>query len=146
MTDCWIAPNSLFDGQDIVYGQAVRIVDGRITEIAKTPVSAVRIKGCLTPGFVDLQVNGGGGVMLNTTPTRGGMADIAAAHRIFGTVAIMPTVITDHWAVLDPAVEAAIAAKGDEGIIGLHIEGPHISVADVEHIMQFTSGPWTIAR
>ena len=129
MTDCWIAPNSLFDGQDIVYGQAVRIVDGRITEIAKTPVSAVRIKGCLTPGFVDLQVNGGGGVMLNTTPTRGGMADIAAAHRIFGTVAIMPTVITDHWAVLDQAVEAAIAAKGDDGIIGLHIEGPHISVA-----------------
>ena len=129
MTDCWIAPNSLFDGQDIVYGQAVRIVDGRITEIAKTPVSAVRIKGCLTPGFVDLQVNGGGGVMLNTTPTRGGMADIAAAHRIFGTVAIMPTVITDHWAVLDQAVEAAIAAKGDDGIIGLRIEGPHISVA-----------------
>ena len=129
MTDCWIAPNSLFDGQDIVYGQAVRIVDGRITEIAKTPVSAVRIKGCLTPGFVDLQVNGGCGVMLNTTPTRGGMADIAAAHRIFGTVAIMPTVITDHWAVLDQAVEAAIAAKGDDGIIGLHIEGPHISVA-----------------
>ena len=129
MTDCWIAPNSLFDGQDIVYGQAVRIVDGRITEIAKTPVSAVRIKGCLTPGFVDLQVNGGGGVMLNTTPTRGGMADIAAAHRIFGTVAIMPTVITDHWAVLDQVVEAAIAAKGDDGIIGLHIEGPHISVA-----------------
>ena len=129
MTDCWIAPNSLFDGQDIVYGQAVRIVDGRITEIAKTPVSAVRIKGCLTPGFVDLQVNGGGGVMLNTTPTRGGMADIAAAHRIFGTVAIMPTVITDHWAVFDQAVEAAIAAKGDDGIIGLHIEGPHISVA-----------------
>ena len=129
MTDCWVAPESLFDGQDIVYGQAVRIVDGRITEIAKTPDSAVRIKGCLTPGFVDLQVNGGGGVMLNTTPTRGGMADIAAAHRIFGTVAVMPTVITDHWAVLDQAVEAAIAAKGDDGIIGLHIEGPHISVA-----------------
>jgi len=129
MTDCWVAPESLFDGQDIVYGQAVRIVDGRIGEIAKTPDSAVRIKGCLTPGFVDLQVNGGGGVMLNTTPTRGGMADIAAAHRIFGTVAVMPTVITDHWAVLDQAVEAAIAAKGDDGIIGLHIEGPHISVA-----------------
>ena len=129
MTDCWIAPDSLFDGQDIVYGQAIRIVDGRITEIAKTPVSAVRIKGCMTPGFVDLQVNGGGGVMLNTTPTRDGMADIAAAHRIFGTVAVMPTVITDHWSVLDQATEAAIAAKGDDGIIGLHIEGPHISVA-----------------
>ena len=49
MTDCWVAPESLFDGQDIVHGQAVRIVDGRITEIAKTPDSAVRIKGCLIP-------------------------------------------------------------------------------------------------
>jgi len=74
-------------------------------------------------------VNGGGGVLLNTTPTRGGMADIAAAHRRFGTVAVMPTVITDQPEVLERAVEAAIAAKGDDGIIGLHIEGPHISIA-----------------
>ena len=129
MTDCWVAPEYLFNGQEVMCEQAVRIVDGRITEIAKTPGSAVRIKGCLTPGFVDLQVNGGGGVMLNTTPTRSGMADIAAAHRTFGTVAVMPTVITDHWAVLEQAADAAVAAKGDDGIIGLHIEGPHISVA-----------------
>lgn len=128
MKDCWIAPDTLFDGQDLVDGQAVRIIDGLITEIANAPDTARRIKGCMTPGFVDLQVNGGGGVMLNTTPTRGGMADIAAAHRTFGTVAIMPTVITDQPDVLDQTVDAAIAAKGDDGIVGLHIEGPHISV------------------
>jgi N-acetylglucosamine-6-phosphate deacetylase len=78
---------------------------------------------------VDLQVNGGGGVMLNTLPTRGGMVDIAAAHRTFGTVAVMPTVITDQPNVLDKTADAAIAAKGEDGIIGLHIEGPHISIA-----------------
>lgn len=127
MTEIWIAPDRLFDGQDVVARQAVRIVDGRITEVGKAPASALTIKGCLTPGFVDLQVNGGGGVLLNTTPTRDGMAKIAAAHRSFGTVAIMPTVITDEATVLDQAADAAVAAKGDDGNVGLHIEGPHIS-------------------
>ncbi len=129
MTETWIAPAQLFDGQDVISGQAVRIADGKITEIDAAPQSARKIAGCLTPGFVDLQVNGGGGVMLNTTPTRAGMADIAAAHRHFGTVAVMPTLITDAPDVLDCAAEAAITAKGDVGIVGLHIEGPHISVA-----------------
>ncbi|MCF2870658.1 amidohydrolase family protein [Octadecabacter sp. G9-8] len=129
MTELWIAPDTLFDGQNVVSHKAVRIVDGQVIELADTPDDARRIKGCLTPGFVDVQVNGGGGVLLNTTPTRAGMADIAAAHRQFGTVAVMPTVITDHADVLDRAADAAIAAQGDDGIIGLHIEGPHISVA-----------------
>ncbi len=129
MTDLWIAPDTLFDGQNIVQGQAVCITNGIVSKVADAPANAQRIAGCLTPGFVDLQVNGGGGVMLNSTPTRAGVADIAAAHRKFGTVAIMPTVITDHADVLDQAADAAIAAKGDDGIIGLHIEGPHISTA-----------------
>ena len=129
MKDLWIAPDTLFDGNAVVAGQALRIVDGQVAEVGAAPQSARRIKGCLTPGFVDLQVNGGGGLMLNTTPTRAAMTDIAAAHRRFGTVAVMPTVITDHPDVLDQAADAAIAAQGDEGIVGLHIEGPHIAVA-----------------
>jgi N-acetylglucosamine-6-phosphate deacetylase len=57
------------------------------------------------------------------------MQTIAAAHRRFGTVALMPTVITDAAAVLERAVEAALQARGDAGIAGLHIEGPHIDPA-----------------
>ncbi len=129
MTDIWIAPKHVFDGQRVLSGHAVRVVDDIVVDLDKAPKEALQINGCVTPGFVDLQVNGGGGVMLNTTPTREGMASIASAHRRFGTVAIMPTVITDTAGVLDRAAEAAIAAKDDEGIIGLHIEGPHISVA-----------------
>ncbi|MHA3915163.1 N-acetylglucosamine-6-phosphate deacetylase [Halovulum sp. GXIMD14793] len=127
MTETWIAAEQLFDGQTLKTGHAIRIVDNRVVEVAPAPGTAPVIKGCLTPGFVDLQVNGGGGVMLNTTPTREGMAAIAAAHRRFGTVAIMPTVITDAPDVLDRAAEAAIEARHDKGIVGLHIEGPHIS-------------------
>lgn len=129
MTDRWIAPDRLFDGQTVTTGQAVRVEDGYVVGIGAAPPDAKRVNGCLTPGFVDVQVNGGGGVMLNTTPTRDGMAVIAAAHRRFGTVAVMPTVITDAPEVLDRAADAAIVAKNDVGIIGLHIEGPHISVA-----------------
>ena len=128
MTDIWIAPDQLFDGQTVRVGHAVRIVENRVAEIAPTPKAAQSIKGCLTPGFIDLQVNGGGGVMLNTTPTREGIATIARAHRHFGTVAVMPTVITDAPEVLDQAADAAIASRHDDGIVGLHIEGPHISV------------------
>ena len=129
MTETWIAPELLFDGQTVRTGQAVRIVGNRVAEVAVAPADATPLKGCLTPGFIDLQVNGGGGVMLNSSPTREAMATIAAAHRRFGTVAVMPTVITDAADVLDRAAEAAIAARHDDGIVGLHIEGPHISVA-----------------
>lgn len=129
MTDIWIAPERLFDGQTLQSGLSIRIVDNKVTDTAPATGAALPIKGCLSPGFVDLQVNGGGGVMLNTTPTTDGIATIAAAHRRYGTVAVMPTVITDAPDVLDQAAEAAILSRHDDGIVGLHIEGPHISVA-----------------
>ncbi|SMP06791.1 N-acetylglucosamine-6-phosphate deacetylase [Shimia sagamensis] len=127
MTDRWIAPDRLFDGHSIQSGVAVRIKDGQIAEIGPVPENASKISGLLTPGYVDLQVNGGGGVFLNETPTRGGIAAIAEAHRRFGTVALLPTVITDNADVLENVANAAIAAQGLPGVVGLHIEGPHIS-------------------
>ncbi|SFS16785.1 N-acetylglucosamine-6-phosphate deacetylase [Yoonia litorea] len=129
MKDTWIAPQTLFDGQQVLTDQAIRIIDNRVSEIAPAPKGAISVDGCLSPGFIDLQVNGGGGVMVNSTPTRKGMAAIAAAHRQFGTVGILPTVITDAPDVLDQAATAAIEARNDPGVLGLHIEGPHISVA-----------------
>lgn len=130
----WIIPDQVFNGEALLAGMAVLLADSHVTDIR--PVSALpptarthRIQGLLTPGFVDLQVNGGGDVLLNQHPTPAGMATMAAAHRRFGTVAILPTVITDAPEVLGQVAMAALAAKGQAGIIGLHIEGPHISVA-----------------
>ena len=130
----WIIPDQLFDGETLRAGIAVLLAGGHVVDIqpaATLPpaTSARKVAGLLTPGFVDLQVNGGGDVLLNLNPTVAGMATMAAAHRRFGTVAILPTVITDAPEVLDRAAKAALAAKGQTGIIGLHIEGPHISVA-----------------
>ena len=137
MTDAvhtWLCPDLLFDGQSLLPGQAVGL--SHTTAIAISPLSALPtdarrlpVKGTITPGFLDLQVNGGGDVFLNADPTPSGMAAIAAAHRRFGTVGILPTLITDAPEVLDRAAEAALAAAGQPGLLGLHIEGPHISQA-----------------
>ncbi len=87
--------------------------------------------GVITPGFVDLQVNGGGGVMFNDDQSVAALRTIAQAHASTGTQALLPTLITDTpertRAAID-AVEQALAEKL-EGIIGIHLEGPHLSVA-----------------
>jgi N-acetylglucosamine-6-phosphate deacetylase len=85
----------------------------------------------LAPGFVDLQVNGGGGVMLNDQPTVEGIAAICSAHARFGTTALLPTLITDTPETTAAAVAAGIEAYRREvpGFAGLHLEGPHLSVA-----------------
>ncbi len=86
-------------------------------------------KGVLLPGFVDTQVNGGGGVLFNDAPTVETIATIAAAHRRFGTTTLLPTLISDDVAIIEraiAAVEAAIAA-GVPGVAGIHIEGPFLN-------------------
>lgn len=87
--------------------------------------------GWLLPGFIDTQVNGGGGVLFNDEPTVAGIAAIGAAHARYGTTAFLPTLISDRPAVIATAldaVDAAIAA-GVPGVLGIHIEGPFINPA-----------------
>ena len=83
----------------------------------------------LAPGFVDLQVNGGDGVLLNDQPTVEGMLAIARAHRTFGSTSCLPTFITDTREKTRLAIAAALVAAGQNGIIGLHLEGPFINPA-----------------
>lgn len=86
--------------------------------------------GLLTAGFIDAQVNGGGGVMLNDAPTPQSMYQIAEGHRLYGTTSLLPTLITDEKNVRDAAIEAAIeAVTSDKGVLGLHLEGPHLAPA-----------------
>jgi N-acetylglucosamine-6-phosphate deacetylase len=84
----------------------------------------------IVPGFVDLQVNGGGGALLNETPTKDGIETICRAHARFGTTALMTTLITDSPDVRDRALAAGkeAAAARVPGFLGLHLEGPHLSV------------------
>jgi N-acetylglucosamine-6-phosphate deacetylase len=85
--------------------------------------------GLLAPGFIDIQVNGGGGVLFNDHPTREGMVAIAAAHRRFGSTGIMPTFISDDLGAVAQAIAAAddAVAAGEPGILGIHVEGPFLN-------------------
>jgi N-acetylglucosamine-6-phosphate deacetylase len=113
------------------------VEDGRITQIGDAASDQVVDHaidldgGWLMPGFVDTQVNGGGGVLFNDTPTVEGIAAIGAAHRPFGTTAFLPTLISDTPDVIARALDAVDAAilAGVPGVLGIHIEGPVISPA-----------------
>ena len=87
--------------------------------------------GTILPGFVDLQVNGGGGVMFNDATSVDGLSAIAQAHATTGTRAMLPTLITDTPDRTRAAVDAVAAAiaQGVPGILGIHLEGPHLSMA-----------------
>jgi N-acetylglucosamine-6-phosphate deacetylase len=83
----------------------------------------------LAPGFIDLQVNGGGGFLLNDDPTAETMRAIARAHRRSGTTACLPTLITDTRERMQSAIVAARTAAGSDGVLGVHLEGPFVSPA-----------------
>lgn len=127
----------IFDGTTLHADQAARFNDGVFSEL--TPQSnttgsdrVIDLKGdILSPAYIDLQVNGGGGVMFNEEPSTDTLTRIAEAHRSLGTHTILPTLITDtaeKTRAAIAAVQTAIAAN-TAGIAGLHLEGPHLSVA-----------------
>jgi N-acetylglucosamine-6-phosphate deacetylase len=132
--DLWLIPDAIFDGARLCRGVALGIAGARSLRIGTPPKDAPirRIPGTLTPGFLDLQVNGGGDALLNNDQSPQALHRMAAAHRSFGTVGILPTVITDAPEVLARAVEATLAAHAepnpDRSLLGLHIEGPHLSI------------------
>jgi N-acetylglucosamine-6-phosphate deacetylase len=84
----------------------------------------------LLPGFIDTQVNGGGGVLFNDDPSVAAIRAIGAAHRRFGTTGFLPTLISDDLDVVARAVAAVQAAidAGVPGVLGIHIEGPFLNV------------------
>lgn len=121
--------DAIFDGQRLLADTAVLIIGGRVVAVgepAGTDRPIWRAKGLVSPGFVDLQVNGGGGVLFNNEPTATGLLAIARAHRSTGTAAILPTLITDAPEKMKQAANAALSVLGQEGIVGLHLEGPHL--------------------
>jgi N-acetylglucosamine-6-phosphate deacetylase len=89
------------------------------------------LDGTLLPGFIDLQVNGGGGVLFNHEPNVDGIAAIASAHRRFGTTGLLPTLISDDLLVVERAIAAVDEAieRGVPGVLGIHIEGPFLNAA-----------------
>jgi N-acetylglucosamine-6-phosphate deacetylase len=113
----------------------VLVEDGRIVEIVEeAPAGTERVDLAgqyLLPGFIDVQVNGGGGRLFNDDPSVETIAIMAAAHRRFGTTGLLPTLISDDFSVTERAMAAVDEAidRGVPGVLGIHIEGPFLSRA-----------------
>jgi N-acetylglucosamine-6-phosphate deacetylase len=128
----------VLNGQGFVAGQGVVLDAGRITAVLPEAEALARadervdLQGAmLAPGFVDTQVNGGGGVLFNDDLSVEAIAAIGAAHRKFGTTGFLPTLISEDLGAIERAlraVEAAVAA-GVPGVLGVHVEGPFLNAA-----------------
>src|SRR4051794_27550551 len=127
-----LCPSRILTPTGFETGRCLLIEHGRIVDVVpECPpnVSSENLEGDLVPGFIDLQVNGGGGVLFNDQPTIEGIEAIGRAHRTFGTTGFLPTVITDELEVIERAIRAVegAIAKGVPGVLGIHIEGPFIN-------------------
>ena len=142
----------IFDGENFLEDHAV-MIDGALIKAVvrrKDVHPKVEIRnlrgGLLAPGFIDVQVNGGGGALLNDDPSVETVRRIADSHREFGTTGLMPTVITDAAAVLAKAIAAVrdAPAQGVKSVLGIHIEGPFLDVARKgAHAARFIRGMTT---
>jgi N-acetylglucosamine-6-phosphate deacetylase len=130
----------IFGPQGLLAEHAVLFTAGRIIDIVREDDPRVRAAeqdrevhdlhaALLLPGFIDLQVNGGGGVLFNDEPTVAGIRAIGEAHRRHGTTGFLPTLISDDLSVVAQAIAAVqeAIATGVPGVMGIHIEGPYLN-------------------
>jgi N-acetylglucosamine-6-phosphate deacetylase len=126
-----LTPQGLKDGLAVIVDEG-RIADIRAVTDAPSDANREDLGGAiLAPGFIDVQVNGGGGVLFNDNPSVEAIEAIGAAHRRFGATGFLPTLISDDLDVIARAIEATrrAIAKGVPGVLGVHIEGPFLSAA-----------------
>jgi N-acetylglucosamine-6-phosphate deacetylase len=125
-------PSSLFDGHQIHKNMAITVSKGQIEALGSPQDmqgDIIVLDGLLSAGFIDVQVNGGGGVLFNNNPSLATVNTMAKAHARFGTTSMLPTLITDDIRVMQDAAGAvAEALVGNLAAIkGVHFEGPHLS-------------------
>lgn len=146
--------DQIFDGDHWLPATPVTIEAGQIVALDTVPgVPVTRVFGRLVPGFIDIQVNGGGGVLFNQTPSLAGLQTLTQAHARFGSTGVLPTVITDDLSVMQRAANAIASARAQRlpGVLGIHFEGPHLAVAkrgvhSEQFIRELSEAEWALYR
>jgi len=130
-----IIGSKLFNGKKFIEHKALLIDDQHIAGIVNedaipTDFQVKKIEGgILSPGFIDLQVNGGGGKLFNNSPDKESLNTIISAHQYFGTTSIMPTVISDSLNILQKCTDTiSNEIDNNHSLLGIHIEGPFFNV------------------
>ena len=122
----------VFDGTAMRGPALVEVLNGRIESVSFGEQKARASTNLpqdviLAPGFIDIQVNGGGGVLLNDQPTEAGVRRIVEAHRGGGTTGCLPTLISDRSEVIEQLAAVAQACLQIPGVLGFHLEGPALN-------------------
>ena len=125
----------IFSGKDFADNHALLYENEKIIEIVNESEIPQGFEvqnlngGILSPGFIDLQVNGGGGKLFNNSPDKESLDTIISAHQYFGTTSIMPTVISDSLNVLHKCTDTiSQEIDNNKSLLGVHIEGPFFNV------------------
>lgn len=143
-----------FDGHHWYDNKIVTVANGKIKSFAQeADALQVVLPGAVVPGFIDVQVNGGGGRLFNHSPGLESLRLMMRAHAKYGVTAMLPTVITSSCQTLSKAADAvaqAIAVR-EPGILGIHFEGPHISQAkngihNADLIREISAEEWLVYR
>lgn len=123
----------LYDSECFLDNQIIEVNGGKVTAIyTGSSVDAdITLNGLVSAGFVDVQVNGGGGKLLNNEPNVQTIQKMTSAHQRFGTTSLLPTLITDNINTMLKASDAVAQAISEQypSVLGVHFEGPHLSVA-----------------
>ncbi|OHU87752.1 MULTISPECIES: N-acetylglucosamine-6-phosphate deacetylase [Pseudoalteromonas] len=130
MTTHLYRASKLFDGFDFKENICFAVKNGKICfDVDARSDSIKTLSGLIVPGFVDVQVNGGGGAFFNAQQSTACLDKMVSAHGQFGSTALMPTLITDKVDVMKAAADATAQALAQKqrGIVGIHFEGPHLS-------------------
>ncbi|AWB68067.1 N-acetylglucosamine-6-phosphate deacetylase [Saccharobesus litoralis] len=143
--------NGVICGIDVAENEVAENLTSKATNNAINPQDITRLNGTLAPGYIDVQVNGGGGVLFNNQPTLASLQAMFNAHRQYGTTALLPTLITDDIDVMQQAADAVAQAIKQplSGIVGIHFEGPHLSVPKkgvhpAQHIRHISDQEWQL--
>ena len=130
-----ITGSKLFNGIDFIEHKVLLIDDQHIAGIVNEDAIPTEFQvkklegGILSPGFIDLQVNGGGGKLFNNSPDKESLNTIISAHQYFGTTSIMPTVISDSLNILQKCTDTiSNEIDNNHSLLGIHIEGPFFNV------------------
>ena len=126
-----VSVERLFDGERYLQEQTIYFDHEKIIAIEDCRARDQCLTGTIIPGFIDVQVNGGGGVLFNETPTKSAIETIGRAHQQFGTTGWLPTLVTDSFEKMTLAADAVAEARLSNiaGVLGIHFEGPHLSIA-----------------
>ncbi len=119
----------IFDGTQLLSDHALIVENGVVVGMKRDLRGDVELAGgVLAPAFVDLQVNGGGGIMLDGQADAGRIAAICATHILLGCAGVMPTLISDSKEATSRVIAACVEAAQANvpGFLGLHLEGPHL--------------------